>query len=466
MNIKNISFFIFSVATSFLFSSCNDNNTTNSYESSSKDAQIYSFTMTAAVPEVKDSLHQVHLDSLFKNYVNKAKFAIDQVSGTIYNPDSMPYGVFLEKAYLSMTFNSMGISELQIYTPDSIDGYSWNFTDSVDVSKQPIQFKVTAPDAISSKQYKLDIRIHKIDPDTILWNQMTSYPVAIGQSKTLLYADSQFYTYTIVNGTLKLYTSSNSNLSWKSETVSGLSTVLNVESIFVLNNTFYGVDGQGKSYKSTDGKLWAEVSNTSKVESIIGVLPGVNRTDDQLLLIINQGTTKVFAKTKNMSDVEIVTDLSFSPSENSVPSEFPVKGFSSYTIYSSDANEKMLTLAGGVDKNGKDITYSWLVNSTEKGLEISPDRGGVLPSSEGLSLFKYDNKMYVLSNDQFYISSIWGQTWVKAPNKQKLSPDMIKRKGQTVIVDSNNYIWIFGGVSAANSYMTDVWRGRLNSLIP
>jgi hypothetical protein len=35
----------------------------------------------------------------------------------------------------------------------------------------------------------------------------------------------------------------------------------------------------------------------------------------------------------------------------------------------------------------------------------------------------------------------------------------------SVITDSNNFIWIFGGESGAQAPITDVWRGRLNKLV-
>lgn len=467
MNIKNVSSLIITLIASFMLMSCNDSNTSNTYDTSSKDAQIYSFSMTAAVPTVKDSLEQVKLNKIFA-IVNSTKFSIDQVSGTIYNQDSMPFGAVLDKAILSMSFNPSGISEFTIFTPDSISGYQWNFSDSVFVGKSPIQFKVTARDASSHKSYNFDIRIHKIDPDTILWNKMSSYPIAIGESKTVL-TNNKFYTYALVNGVSKLYTSPSSALSWKEESLSGLTSVLNPKSLTLLNSVFYGLDYAGKPYKSTNGLLWAAVSSQKQIESIVGVLPGgaISGAGDQLLVIVNDGGKYYFGKTKNMSDISVVSYLSVSPNDNEVPQMFPVKGFSDCSIYGSSTSiGQMLMIAGGVNSSGNEIPYAWLIKNTDKGLELSSDAKNMISTGVGLSLFRYNDKMYILDKNQFYISGTWGQEWTKAPNKQMLSPDMLKRNGQTVIVDSQNYIWIFGGVSQNSQYLNDVWRGRLNSLIP
>ena len=87
-------------------------------------------------------------------------------------------------------------------------------------------------------------------------------------------------------------------------------------------------------------------------------------------------------------------------------------------------------------------------------------------AGKGVSLFPYNKQMYTLKLNQFFISSTWGQKWNVAASKQMLSKEISRRKDQTVIIDDQNYIWIFGGVSENGTYLNDVWRGRLNSLIP
>lgn len=472
MNIKYITYLFSSLFFSSLIVSCNDNNNETTYGPSSKDAQIYSFVMSAPTPKVSDSIEQVKLNKIFA-IVNKTKFAIDQVGGIIYNPDSLPYGTILNKVLLTPTFNATyGVNKVTVYIPDSVAGYNWNITDSVFVKKSPISIQVVPKSGNSDgKRYQLDIRIHKIDPDVILWNKMDAYPAALGESKTILAkysAEPTFFTYTVVGGAVKLYTSPVSTISWAQRSVSGLPTTLKPKSIFVLNNVFYAIDNEGKSYKSGDGVTWVQQVPEVAIESVLGILPEVNASDDQLLITYKNAGKYYFGKTKDLKSVSPVTYLSISPSDNQVPPNFPLSGAAMYTNHSASKNNRMLILAGGLDKTGaKALNNTWVIKNVNEGLELSPSQSDtILFSGKGVSLFAYNNLMYTLQSNKLYTSSTWGEKWLVAPSKQILSKEISIRKDQSVIIDDRNYIWIFGGVSENGTYLNDVWRGRLNSLIP
>lgn len=464
MNLKHIAYLICGLLLSSLFISC-DNDNTYTYESSSKDAQIYSFLIKGSPDETGDSISKVRDKERFE-IINKTKFAIDQIRGVIYNPDSMPYGTVLRNKVLpAVSFNATsGAGTVQITTPDSISGFYWNKTDSVDFSKQPISFKVSSPDGTNFKIYNIDIRIHKVDPDTLTWHRMPSYPIAIGNSKTLL-VDDKFFTYSTQNNNVSLYTSSTGSMNWKSESLSGLSSDVLPESMFLMNSVFFAIDKNGKSYKSNDGFTWALIENGKKVVSVLGVVPGVTRSDDILLVAIEDGGKYYFGKTKDISTIEKVTNLNGSSINNEIPSNFSLQKGASLPSYNTDKNYRMLILSGGLDSAGKEISDTWIVKNVSEGLEISSFIRNNLYKGAGVSSFFYDDKIYVLAKNQFYISKTWGDVWYSAPNKQMLDPGMTERTGQTVIVDAANNIWIFGGISGNNSYLNDVWKGCLNRLI-
>ena len=466
MNLKYIAYWICGLFLSYFFISCNSDST-YTYESTGKDPQIYSFSITGVAYESGDSIADVRDKERFV-IVNATKFAIDQVRGIVYNPDSMPYGTVLRKKVLpNVTFNpTYGAGLVEVTIPDSISGFNWTTTDSVDFSKQPISFKVSSPDGSNSKIYDIDIRIHQVDPDTILWQQMPSYPVAIGNSKTLL-LDNKFYTYSIQNNNISLYTTGLNSISWNSETLYGMNSDILPESIFLMNSVFFAIDKNGKSYKSTDGKTWITVENGKNVVSVLGVIPGVVRADDVLLLTIEDSGKYYFGKTKDMVTVEMVTNLNGSTVGYELPSsDFPLHKAASLPSYSTDKNYRMLILSGGLDSAGQEVSNTWVIRNVSEGLEISPFIRNILYKGSGVSNFFYDDKIYVLAENQFYISKTWGDIWYAAPNKQMLDPEMTERTGQTVIVDSNNNIWIFGGMSESGSYLNDVWKGCLNRLIP
>lgn len=465
MNIKYITYLLSGLLLFLLFPSCSDNDTTTNYNSSSKDAQIYSFGISAIAPISKDSVKRAQ-DSIRFLQVNKTKFAIDQVAGVIYNPDSLPFGTILDTVKVAITFNpSYSPSRVLITTPDSIQGYTWNLTDSVNFGKLPVTFTVTAADGISSKSYNIDIRTHKIDPDTMLWQQMTSYPSTFGDSKTVLRSNI-FYTYGLNGNTPILYTSDRASINWAKQTLSGFPATVKPESIFLKNSIFYALDQAGNSYSSVNGKDWTKLTNGKVLTSILGVLPAISRVDDQLLVTYNNGGKYYFGKTKDLITITEVSTISTSLTDNQVPSNFPLQKAASFTSISTNNNKRMLILTGGINTAGTELTYTWLIKDSADGLEMSPFVKNTLFKGAGLSNFVYGDKLYALNKNQFYISAFWGESWVIAPNKQKLDPKIAARTGQTAIVDDSNYIWIFGGVSSANKGVNDVWKGRLNSLIP
>lgn len=449
---------------SLIFVGCNKDTNEIIQGEGSNDALIYSFSLKAGYPKRNNSADRAK-DTIRLAVVNKTKYAIDQVNNTIYNPDSLPYGTVLEKVLISASYNpSYGVSSVKVITPDSTSGYIWNNSDSINFSKKPITFIVTSRGG-TQKTYNIDVRIHKIDPDTIVWKQQSSYPGSLGESKTLYNKNaSKFYTYTVSGGKNILYSSGSSAVNWKTENLSGLSAPLKTESLYILNNVFYAVDTNGASYKSSDGVSWTQVINSKVVYTILGILPQAKETDNSLLLLLDNGGQYIFAKSKDLITIEVVQTIN-GQTANVMPSEFPVKGTSSYTNSSTNENERMLILAGGSTKENVGIGYSWLIKNTSQGVEISSFTKNTLFKGNGISIFFYNSLLYAFVENQLYTSASWGNYWQKAPTKQTLPATITKRKGQTVLVDESENIWIFGGKDGANAYLKDVWKGRLNSLI-
>ncbi|MDD4158045.1 MAG: hypothetical protein PHH64_01345, partial [Proteiniphilum sp.] len=92
-----------------------------------------------------------------------------------------------------------------------------------------------------------------------------------------------------------------------------------------------------------------------------------------------------------------------------------------------------------------------------------------VPSSltlQGNSLFYYDNKPYLMAasagKNLLYFSDNFGLDWQEAEENQSFPASFPKRTHASVLTDTKNHIWIFGGISSDQAQITDVWRGRLN----
>lgn len=457
MNIKQIKLLTLTLLSSIVFFSCNKDDNDTDYSGLTNDAQIYSFSLTAPILENGDPTSRAK-DSLRIKIVNETNYAIDQQASIIYNPDSLPYLTKLKNVTVKLSFNpSYGVSSVQVQTPDSL--YYWNTTDSINFSKLPVKFIVTSRGE-TKKTYNIDVRTHKINPDLIVWKQMSSF-VALGYSKTLL-VDNTFYTY-VLDGSVKLSTSSKSSISWSSKTVSGLPANLIMESFTYVNSKYNVIDKNGNSYISTDGLSWVKANNSMLVKTIVGVVPE-NQKNNLLVVIENAGY--YFAQGSSLSDLKLIEKIAGS-SSTQIPSNFPIQGLASYSNTSEISSDPMLMVTGGISQNNSKVSTTWLIKSSNGTIEITPTvQKPMFDGGDGLSAFGYNRQYYVLQSKQFYISDNWGQAWTKAPEGQNLDSKIQTVKGQTLIVDKDNYIWILGGVTSAGAYSNQVWRGRLNKLIP
>lgn len=456
MNLKQISHLLFSLTVAVVcLSSCNDSDTTTTYSESSADAQIYSFALTAAPYTAADTVNY--------EVLGNTKFVIDQFKQIIYNPDSLPYQINVKKFAAALTYSSASPSAISltlrgVSNADSV--VSWNTTDSIDFSiLKSIEVTPQNGDATLNRKYIIDLRIHKVDPDTILWVQKPSLSNGATSQKTIL-KDNQFYCYSLKGSTLSLDVFDKSLDTWSSMTLISPPPSIILESLILFNDKFYAVNTSGSSFKSDNGLTWTDLGNHD-ISTILGILPAQNSSDDQLLVIVNEDPNYI-AKTKDLVSFEKVSEIS----ETDIESQFPANGFSSITNYNrTNTSLNQLILTGGKDFSNTLSNLTWLLRIDDNNnlQKIPTQQNTAFDATAGIETFLYDESLYALTGNQFYISSNWGITWTAASSKQRLDSRMPVTSGQSVIIDSDNYIWIFGNVSASP---IQVWRGRLNKLNP
>lgn len=450
MNLKHITLLFLAIVG--LFVSCNDSE--NEYSTDGyNDAQIASLVLTGVHNKTLDSLSRA-TDSLRYIVLGKTKFAIDQVAGVIYNPDSLPYGMKLGKLNMALTYSST-ISALNIELPDST--YVWNYSDSVDFSKRPIYLESVAPSITSKKRYRLDVRIHQIDPDVLAWRNVGDF-TDLGTRKTVLFND-KFYSFVEKPGAVALDIATVSPTSATSLSITSHSTNLpsntNIRNIVSYNDAFYAVTADGKSYKSLDGQVWNEQANGKVVAVIYGVLPSKQTSDDLLLVLVQDAGKYYFAKTKDFSSVDVLTEI---------PSGFPVYGFASATNSKRDrAIDNVLLLTAGEDNSGIALSATWILRYADGKLEYTKTNTTTLFGGVGLVTTFYNNKVYLFVQDEIYTSNTWGMEWAAVDDKEKLPSGFTMRRYESLVV-RNNYLWVFAGESSIGNPYRDIWTGILNKL--
>ena len=120
---------------------------------------------------------------------------IDHIKGEIYNPDSLPVRTIPSKILLNLSFknNSTGVLE----TLEKKDSFARTYyaTDTLDFSK-PRKIRVTSSDKAHSKDYTIDVRIHKVGVDSLKWTRLNDCNDIKGKKLITLKAlssDDAFY---------------------------------------------------------------------------------------------------------------------------------------------------------------------------------------------------------------------------------------------------------------------------------
>ena len=147
---NRIALFIAGCCALFLFS-CMDSDEIE-YELS-RDCQILSFSLSNdSIPELTG-----------------VTFAIDQLTGYIFNIDSLPYGTKLDEKVICKANLSSAVMRCQVMQEAIGDTIDWNGEDSLDFSK-PVKFVNTLWDGTTTKAYLAWVNIHQVEPDSMVWS--------------------------------------------------------------------------------------------------------------------------------------------------------------------------------------------------------------------------------------------------------------------------------------------------------
>lgn len=430
-----------------IFSSCL--NSTESDIELSHDAQIYSFSMSSS----KDTTR----------VLSGTKFSIDQVNNKIFNQDSLPYLFHVDSIKLNIAGrNNYAVPKVLIILQDKDSSYLWNGKDSV-AFKRLKSIETTAEDGKTVKLYEFKVNIHQQDPYILNWMQITQNHLItpIEKQRTVLH-NGKFVAYYKSGTMIKASTSlSLDGKSWTPVTVSGLPSTVKLNTIFSVTNstlsTVYAQDSDGSIYRSTDGLVWSKITSDYPVTTIYGKLPSASGEFAILTAIDDAGTLK-FALTKDFITFTLKSVL---------PDGLPIADFSAVSLENPTVfSAKYIILSGGKDKNNIVNNKLWIIQ--EKDAEITHLSKISSIALQLSQLFLYDNKVYLMTfetgKNKLYYSENYGLDWISGGTNQTFPDNFTSRMNASVITDSNNFIWIFGGESGTMVQIVDVWRGRLNKL--
>ncbi len=443
--------FIFCSVFVFAFSSCLEGSDEVVY-TYSIDAEILSFQLTRTdIPELSGVL-----------------YTIDQIKGEIYNVDSLAYYPEMpQKA--KFIYKTLGVYVCLIAS-DKTDSVQIKSGDSIQISSfinQPKRYIRVYGQTGVKKDYILNLRVHKVDPDSIVYNQMPeSLPyTSYSEAKTVLLG-GVFYTFANVSGGFLAYSSGNAQ-DWASISLVGFPANALLESITCCHGVLYVKTTDGLLFQSADGVSWTAVPLGSGYNSVVTILGEIQKSPvaaSSLLALVCESSGKNIY-------VEMDAGQVFSGNIE-VDEGFPYVSFGAVSWQKDYASN--IAVVGGIDNLSQPVSALWWTqNSVFSWSKIIPKyvQGGdfALPYEAPNAIY-YDNKIYLMNgksdgsyNDKVYYSLDGGSTWKDGGSKLAFPEEYEKRMKASVCVDADNYIYVFGGIGVSG-VLNDIWKGRLNKL--
>ena len=384
-------------------------------------------------------------------------FEIDQIRNLIYNRDSLPVSAdtIIDKTLIT-TLSTAGMA---VMSGDTL----FNAEDSVNLlpamnksGSEGMKFKVYAADGITTRTYTLQVRVHRQDPDSLVWKNMPSFSTAVnpGEQKAVVFND-ELLVYTSYH-TLYRTSATADPCVWTAAGVAGLPADVRLSTMLAYEGSLYAVSGSREVYRSADGLTWIAVPGLgNRVVALIGEVGG-------RLAGIVEGE----ADGKNYFNTCDGTTWSTDGPLQEVPEGFPLEGLCA--THATNGNGIVKTVVVGEPYAGQEATVPW---STENGTLWVPydTDAAACPMMSHPFMAYYGGEFYLWGGqmDAIYTSRT-GIAWYETEEKFLLPEAFAGKTNYSIVIDptvdandKRDYIWVvFGGNGTAN----EVWRGRLNKL--
>lgn len=457
MSRKNIIAIISLMLTTLVSSCINDDSTEIEYYD---DAAITSFSL-GKISRTIYTKNAAGKDTVYVSTISCSgyQFSIDHASGRIFNNDSLPTNMQMNKSLATIYTKNAGYVYVKNIHNDSLKAYSE--TDTLDLSI-PRTLRCYANDGSWYKDYVVDVRVHKEAEDSVYWNRMADNAgIAKMESMKALHFNNKIIAYGVTDGSCKAFATSNTDgNSWQE-----LSTPETSKMSMTTDGTLlYALTADAKIYGTADAEQWTEIAQNTQLKALVAA----SRTeiyaisnDGKLMKSDNQGAT--------WSEEHIDDDVSMLPEDN----------FNSVTSVSLTNNDIDKVVLIGTRNNATDSTcvvWSKTVDVTTPAKtqpwmyqEYDNANRHKAPALENLCIAPYNNGMIMIGGkgigtckalafDRILFSYDNGQNWW-GDERFYLPKDMrSSEKSFAIVADSNNFLWILCGETG------QIWKGHLSQL--
>lgn len=449
MRIKFLSVIVSFICLSVAFSSCLDSDDTIVYSS---DASIYAFG----------------LDTIYGRHY---KFTIDQIERLIYNKDSLPMGadtlldrILIDTLSVNGWVTSGSPQDTLLSTTDSLD-----LRAAINAQgDEGIKLISHAADN-TTYIYKLQIRVHKQDPDSLVWTRVSDNDPLTLQSraselKSILFQD-ELLLYTSA-GELYRHPIAPQSSGWQAVALQGMPVNARISTLRTFAGALYLATDEGELYRSDNGADWQKDEALSGgIVNLIATLPSnaVSHMDETLTAMrLNvEGETRFVTTTDGNGWIEGET----------VPDDFPGQQLQ-YTAFNT-ANGVCKAIVVGTPQTGETATTPWFSLNGTDWAALSTTSEYFCPALESPFITYYGDALYCFGGnmDAIYTSQT-GIAWNVTEKKFLLPAEMSGKKPYAIVTDptedptvapelKRDYLWV---ITAGEGTQCTVWRGRLNRL--
>ena len=387
--------------------------------------------------------------------------AIDQVKNEIWNVDSLPVGTDITKVTFAI-FNVPGPCLIDKHHEEGDTIFA--IADSTDFTRERT-ITVYSSDAVYSRKYTLQLRVHKEEADSLVWHHEAEKVNALKEAQEChpFFVENTLYIYyRTTDGSTKVIVTDRTDPNLTApETVQPFGTAaIDVRSVTVHDGRFFAV-AEGRPVVSDNGKDgWTDL-NADAQAAFIFAAAGDSR------YALSADYRRIVASANGTEWKESYVDL---------PDSLPQKNVAAVLCASRlNENAQSLLLTGLAPMKGKNDETIWASRIWKRDLDNSgiystpwmllpqtTELGDyAFPNLNSPTMISYDHAAHLLGIDgegnltPCYSSADNGRTW--SPGNLRF-PVQSGVRAVSMTVDADQYVWIFCAGSG------DVWRGRINRL--
>lgn len=388
-------------------------------------------------------------------------FYLDQKNGSIWNPDSLPYGTKINAVICNISTVNAGTVTLLNLTRDSIT--FWQNTDSVDLSYDR-GIRIFSNSRKYSRDYNVHVNICTVPKQRAEWTAMPKSDI-IG----LFTSGVRVFS---VNGKLIVY-GSDGNATYAYCTTNGevwenLGTIGDADAwkgIVGAGGNIYTIAADGKLMRSTDGATFETVADASAY----GVTKLIGGSQSQMFSLSTEGDIQVSTDngiTWKADTLIKAKDMVYMPNENLNLVSMQHKVNSDMTVdlllgTSTSVAEKALVWRKIENEAIQYAGWDCITVGNETKKEI-------LPKLHNLCVVNTTNYLIaiggeadengVVMHNEIWVSMDQGLTWFTTTALQMPDDFDTSATSWSATADTEGYVWIVLGKTG------QVWKVKVNGL--